>query len=131
MTVIVRDTLFWGSRGDSGKPVGIPTRMIYSTADPYAVKLIFGHRSGLKKREQVEWIFARDLLALGIFEETGDGDVRVGPIGGTPEMAGLTLIGRESQVTLLVKKTAVAQFLDLTYGLCAQGDENRFMTSHL
>jgi len=92
--------------------------------------LIFGHRSGVKRSEQVEWVFARDLLATGIFEPAGMGDVRMGPIDEASEMAALTLIGGDSQATLLVAKMAVSEFLELTYGLCAQGDESQYISPH-
>jgi hypothetical protein len=46
----------------------------YSSADPYAVTLAFDTARGM-----VSWTFARELLAEGVLEPTGDGDVQVWP----------------------------------------------------
>ena len=46
----------------------------YDPADPYAVTMKLEARCG-----SVTWTFARDLLAEGVYEPTGDGDVQVWP----------------------------------------------------
>ncbi|MET8029970.1 SsgA family sporulation/cell division regulator [Streptomyces avermitilis] len=52
----------------------IPAGLRYDTADPYAVRAVF-HTGG----EMVEWVFARDLLAQGLYRPAGIGDVRLWP----------------------------------------------------
>src|ERR1700691_6572278 len=55
--------------------VPLVASLYYSAEDPYAIRMAF--HVGMD--EPVEWIFARDLLAGGMTEPAGDGDVRVWP----------------------------------------------------
>ncbi len=52
---------------------------VFDPADPYAVQLVIGRPEG----PSVTWSFARDLLAEGLYEPAGDGDVLVWPCLGT------------------------------------------------
>ncbi|MFB6890644.1 SsgA family sporulation/cell division regulator [Kitasatospora sp. NPDC056327] len=45
----------------------------YEAGDPFAVRLDFGADEG------AVWVLARDLLAAGLREPVGDGDVRIEP----------------------------------------------------
>src|SRR3954451_18969765 len=47
----------------------------YSADDPYAIRVAFH----VGNDEPVEWIFARELLTVGIVRNIGHGDVRVWP----------------------------------------------------
>jgi Streptomyces sporulation and cell division protein, SsgA len=47
----------------------------YSADDPYAIRMSFH----VGTDEPVEWIFARDLLAVGLEGPAGEGDVQVWP----------------------------------------------------
>jgi hypothetical protein len=47
----------------------------YSADDPYAIRMAFH----VGTDEPVEWIFARDLLAVGLGGPAGEGDVQVWP----------------------------------------------------
>src|SRR5262245_45612963 len=47
----------------------------YSADDPYALRVAFH----VGNDEPVEWIFARELLTVGIMRKAGDGDVQVWP----------------------------------------------------
>jgi hypothetical protein len=51
------------------------SRWSYHLADPYGVTLAFRARPG----RWIEWCFGRDLLAEGLWEPAGLGDVRVRP----------------------------------------------------
>ena len=48
--------------------------LVFDPADPYAVAMHIESRSGT-----VVWTFARDLLANGIYQPSGDGDVQIWP----------------------------------------------------
>ena len=54
----------------------------YDTRDPYAIIAAF--RTG--RAGWVEWVFSRDLLADGLIADAGDGDVRIRPGTGDPEI---------------------------------------------
>ena len=53
-------------------PVGV--ELSYDPADPFAVVAVFDTDG-----ERVRWTFARELLRLGLFEPTGDGDIHLWP----------------------------------------------------
>lgn len=57
-----------------GKAMALEARFGYDLGDPYAVTVTF--RTGWGN---VVWTFARDLLARGITDPIGDGDVHVWP----------------------------------------------------
>lgn len=57
-----------------GAATPIDAELHYDPRDPYAVTTVF--RTGAS---QVRWTFGRDLLAEGLYEPTGDGDVHVWP----------------------------------------------------
>ncbi|MDQ0809930.1 hypothetical protein QFZ63_001644 [Streptomyces sp. B3I7] len=58
----------------------IPAALHYDRADPFAVRMTFPAPATLEGVD-VSWTFARELLAAGLEEPEGDGDVRVRPYG--------------------------------------------------
>src|ERR1700712_504575 len=59
----------------------IEGELVFDHADPYAVVMHLEAKSGT-----VTWTFARELLAEGLYEPVGDGDVQVWPcLGSTGE----------------------------------------------
>ena len=58
----------------TGASTPIEAELHYDPTDPYAVTTVFmtGH-------SQVRWTFGRELLAEGLYEPSGDGDVHVWP----------------------------------------------------
>ena len=53
----------------------MPVSLHYDTGDPFAVHAVF--RAG--QDNEVTWVFARDLLAVGVTRRAGEGDVRIWP----------------------------------------------------
>lgn len=58
----------------SGTATPVQAELRYDRHDPYAVSAVFSTGS-----TQVRWVFSRDLIAEGIYEPSGDGDVHVWP----------------------------------------------------
>ena len=58
----------------TGAATPLEAELQYDPADPYAVTTVF-----MTGRSQVRWTFGRDLLAAGLYEPSGDGDVHVWP----------------------------------------------------
>jgi hypothetical protein len=58
----------------TGGSTPIESELRYDPSDPYAVTTVF-----MTGRSQVRWTFGRDLLAAGLYEPSGDGDVHVWP----------------------------------------------------
>lgn len=58
----------------TGAATPISAELHYDPSDPYAVTTVFmtGHSA-------VRWTFGRELLAEGLYEPSGDGDVHVWP----------------------------------------------------
>ena len=63
----------------SGTATPIEAELRYDATDPFAVTTVFmtGH-------SEVRWTFGRELLAEGLYEPAGDGDVHVWPAPGQP-----------------------------------------------
>jgi len=56
----------------TGASTPLEAELQYDPRDPYAVTTVF-----MTGRSQVRWTFGRDLLAAGLYEPSGDGDVHV------------------------------------------------------
>ncbi|MFE5811315.1 SsgA family sporulation/cell division regulator [Streptomyces sp. NPDC056491] len=103
----------------------VPTRAVYDTSDPYAVRFDFMLDAGRPTR----WHFERDMLAEGVCRPVGEGAIALRPrsTGGhrtlVMELWGDTLTGYESAV-LIVDSAQVSCFLEQSYGLVARGSES-------
>jgi hypothetical protein len=58
----------------TGASAPLDAELQYDPRDPYAVTMVF-----MVGRSQVRWTFGRELLADGLYEPSGDGDVHVWP----------------------------------------------------
>jgi sporulation and cell division protein SsgA len=63
-----------GCEDELGRPLTFVSSFGYDPSDPYAVWLTFHIPGG-----DVHWVMARSLLAMGIDEPTGEGDVCLWP----------------------------------------------------
>jgi len=106
--------------------VPLVARLFYSHEDPYAVRIAFG--AGLD--EPVEWLFARDLLAMGIEGREGLGDVTVWPSadseGGAPgSVLHIELSSPLGQAHFEAPAREISDFLRRTYQIVPAGEESR------
>lgn len=92
----------------------------YDSGDPFAIRITFPAEVSLDGRP-VPWVFARDLLEMGLRAPTGDGDVHVWPCG----RAQTVLEFRTPDgVALVQMDTApLRRFLLRSYAVTARGDE--------
>ncbi|WP_330455793.1 SsgA family sporulation/cell division regulator [Streptomyces sp. NBC_00820] len=103
------------------EPVALRTRLAYRRRDPFAVHITF--HTGV--HAPVSWVFARDLLALGMRERSGLGDVRVWPQGSGPDaVLNLTLSSPHGSARLRASLPAMAEWLERTYLLVPAGGES-------
>jgi hypothetical protein len=103
--------------------IGLPVRVLlcYDAVDPYAVEAIFQDSRG----EDLIWIFARELIKLGMGAATGEGDVRVWPARGAGhEVVCIGLKSPDGQAVLRAQAHDVFGFLASTYALCPEGSES-------
>jgi hypothetical protein len=104
--------------------VPLVASLFYSNDDPYAIRMAF--HVGID--EQVEWIFARDLLAAGMSQRSGDGDVQVWPAtDGDRDLLNIALSSPFGQALFEAPSTAIAGFLRRTYEAVPDGEECDFM----
>jgi hypothetical protein len=101
-------------------PVRVEVELRYDTRDPYAVTAAF--RAG--PSGCVEWCFARDLLADGLIEESGVGDVRIGPAADTVEVVVLIVSSPAGMAVFEGCAAQLAEFLDRTYDVVLPGTES-------
>jgi Streptomyces sporulation and cell division protein, SsgA len=111
----------------------------YSGSDPYAIRMAFH----VGPEDPVEWIFARELFADGMTTPEGDGDVQVWPsvaeskdagndtgddTGGTARgpisVLNIKLCPPFGEAHFEAPIEAIANFLDLTYGIVPMGRES-------
>jgi hypothetical protein len=93
----------------------------YAAGDPYAVAAVF--RAGASP---IRWVFARELLAEGLFAPVGDGDVHVWPGLGSRGQA-VVLIELNSpygEALLQAASRDVSEFLQRTFELVPRGTED-------
>ncbi|HLH81720.1 MAG TPA: SsgA family sporulation/cell division regulator [Trebonia sp.] len=105
--------------------VPLVASLYYSREDPYAIRIAF--HVGLD--EPVEWIFARDLLAMGIKGREGLGDVHVWPsdgsAGGAPgSVLNIELSSPFGQAHFEAPAKEISAFLRRTYQVVPAGEES-------
>jgi hypothetical protein len=105
--------------------VPLVASLYYSREDPYAIRIAF--HVGLD--EPVEWIFARDLLAMGIEGREGLGDVHVWPSagseGGAPgSVLNIELSSPFGQAHFEAPVKEISDFLRRTYQIVPAGEES-------
>lgn len=93
----------------------------YDPADPYAVHVSFYAKTD---PEPVTWTFARELLAVGLGELTGRGDVRIWPWHSPRgEFIALSISSPTGSALFEVPRSVLARFLRRTYAAVPRGQE--------
>ena len=94
----------------------------YAADDPYAIRMAFY----VGDDEPVEWIFARELLTVGIVRRVGDGDVQVWP-GSDDGTLHIALSSPFGDALFEVPLPELADFLHRTYQAVPAGEESEFI----
>jgi expansin (peptidoglycan-binding protein) len=105
----------------TGEASRLDGELEYNAADPFAVAAVF--RAGAAP---IRWVFARDLLAEGIFTPMGEGDVRVWPcldIRGQAVVV-LELTSPDGEALLQACSRDVNDFLQHTFQVVPRGTED-------
>jgi hypothetical protein len=89
-------------------PIPCAAQLGYTKAEPLAVTIDFAWSMPLDGRP-VRWCFARDLLAQGVSRASGQGDVRIGPLGSQHTL--LELRSHLATATLTCPTAALEDFL--------------------
>jgi hypothetical protein len=115
-----------GLRLVAGERTTVPlvASLCYDGEDPYAIQMAFH----VGTDEPVEWIFARELLTVGIVRLVGDGDVQVWPSKEDGEhLLNIALSSPFGQAHFEAPLTAMAEFLHRTYDIVPAGRESDFI----
>ncbi|WP_416971271.1 SsgA family sporulation/cell division regulator [Streptomyces sp. 4F14] len=99
----------------------IPATLQYDRTDPFAVRMAFPAPATLEGVD-VCWTFARELLAAGLKDAEGDGDVRVRPYGFDRTV--LEFHAPEGTAIVHVHSSDVRRFLQATSELVPVGLEH-------
>jgi hypothetical protein len=122
MTVIRAITLELIDQTGSATPLA--AQLCYDKSDPYAVTASF-----VTGPAEVRWVFARELLAEGLYEPTGDGDVHVWPCidaRGTAVTI-LELTSPDGEALMQARSRDLTEFLANTEALVPFGSESDFV----
>ncbi|MBT2384711.1 SsgA family sporulation/cell division regulator [Streptomyces sp. ISL-11] len=102
----------------------VPAQLRYQRSDPFAVHIAFPPGASLDGAD-VQWGFARELLACGLNSPAGGGDVHVWPCG--PDRTVLEFHAREGVAMVQIDTVELRRFLARSYALVPAGSE----TGHL
>jgi hypothetical protein len=106
--------------------VPVMASLFYTGNDPYAVRMAFHSATD----EVVEWIFARDLLAAGLTQPAGAGDVRAwrspSRDGSGAPVLNIVLSSPFGKAHFEAPITEMAEFLRRTYDAIPAGREGDF-----
>lgn len=102
----------------------LPLRALFSyrTDDPYAVHIVWH----LDRTTPVWWVLDRELLARGMTDAVGEGDVRVWPDAERPAVC-LSLRSPHGTALVEIAHSALAEWLTRTHELVPPGQEDRFV----
>jgi hypothetical protein len=93
----------------------------YAADDPYAIRVAFH----VGDDDPVEWIFARELLTVGVVRRVGDGDVQVWPA--DESALNLSLSSPFGTAHFEAPLAPLTDFLNRTYEIVAAGRESDFI----
>lgn len=97
------------------------SRLSFHAGEPFAVTVAFRTERG----RWIEWTFARDLLATGLTEPAGLGDVRIRPdLSEDEELLTLEIESPDGYAAFELEREDVRSFLESSYELVPLGAES-------
>ncbi|BFO17388.1 MULTISPECIES: spore wall synthesis regulator SsgD [Streptomyces] len=121
MSIVIEQTVEARLVAAAPRMPSIPATLLYDRDDPFAVHMTFPAPATLEGVE-VCWTFARELLAAGMEEPEGDGDVRVRPYG--YDRTVLEFHAPEGTAVVHVRSGELRRFLEATGELVPAGLEH-------
>jgi hypothetical protein len=110
-------------RNSHTPPAQVDVELRYTTKDPYAVVAAF--RTG--RTGWVEWVFARNVLADGLFTQSGVGDIQIRPATDNPACVVIELASPSGHAAFEASIQDLSNFLDRTYDMVLPGDEHMWI----
>jgi len=106
--------LAWQTHAELNGAYIVPMTLIYDQHDPFAFTISVRER---------RWVFARELLAGGLIEPTGDGDVHISPQIGDPTTVLLFLSAPSGEAVLRIPRDPLERAVDEAEALVPLGAE--------
>lgn len=97
----------------------VEVELRYDSSDPFAIKACFLRGTP----NEIDWLFSRELLAAGLLEPTGEGDVRIGPSVSDPEGVQIELKTPDGAATFTVRAKDLKDLLDCSHAMVPGGEE--------
>jgi hypothetical protein len=98
----------------------IAAHLHYQRDDPIAVRLSFPAAISFEG-DEVEWVFARDLLDLGLRRPSGDGDVHIWPC--SPGRTMIEICSPQGTALIEFPSAELRHFLRWVYAAVPVGEE--------
>ncbi|MFD7744379.1 SsgA family sporulation/cell division regulator [Streptomyces sp. NPDC059698] len=102
----------------------LPAMLSYDREYPFAVRMAFPAPATLEGTE-VSWEFSRELLAAGVDDPAGEGDVRVRPFG--YDRTVLEFHAPEGIAMVHVRTEELRRFLERARELVPEGEEHLYL----
>lgn len=114
---------------DAPVDIRFPAILVYSSADPYAVRLVFHN---LKE----PWLFSRELLAQGCIntdphKTIGEGDVKIGTSTDNPDDVIINLNSPSGSASLVTRRRTLDAFTRDTYRSVSPVDASRLFDQQI
>ena len=121
--ILVRSPVIFELLCAYGPPVPAQVELRYVGRDPYAVVVAF---QTVHSRE-VLWRFSRELLAQGLVDAAGDGDVRLRPLDGADGVLEVELRSPGGRAVFHAPHATLSGYLARTQELIAVGAEHEWL----
>lgn len=99
--------------------VQVSATLDYRVDEPYSVRAVFD-----TIETSVAWVFSRELLAEGISDPAGQGDVTIWPSHEDPNKVCIALSSPNGHALLEVQRSDVNEFLARSYAVLPRGEES-------
>jgi hypothetical protein len=111
-------------RSVEGFAFPVATELTYDSSDPFAVTVAFQ-----TTEDPIVWTFARELLAQGLLEPMGDGDVHVWPTLDDDGVAIVTveLCSPDGDALVEVRSSDADAFVNRMHAVVAPGQETAYL----
>lgn len=114
----------------TGGATAVAADLTYDAADPYAVAAGFSIKATADRDDAtVRWVFARSLLATGVYEPVGEGDVRIWPCLNAHGQAVtvIELSSPDGEALMQARSREVCEFLRETEVVVPSGTEATYV----
>ena len=105
--------------------------LCYDAADPYAVRIVFGHTAeddvAADSEGAITWLLSRELLRAGLDRPAGEGDVRLWPARASADVLYLHLRAPSGEALFELSRATVTAFLRQTEVLVPSGSESALL----